>query len=342
MRLSTWFKTAALAGALGMSLGTAQAQEKLLLSTFFPPMHPLYADVLQPWAKAIQDETEGRVVVEFAASSLAPPPAQFDMVQRGIADIAVQSPGMMPERLRPDVITELPDQGGSGVAVSKALWRTHQEHFKDDDRYKGVQLLSLFAFPPQAFFCVKECPTTMDEMASLRMATLPSTASRQYGKVTGGVVAGPMARFFELANKGTVDAYGSATALDVTGFNLTSSTKGALRFDNLSTAGSFALVMNPRAWARLSPKDQEIIMNLSGEAFGERMAALDQAEAKAWEKLMAEGVKVQDASPELNGQLREAFNFLDEEWVKDMDARGIDGNAALTFYRQQLDALAQP
>lgn len=62
MRLSTWFKTAALAGALGMSLGTAQAQEKLLLSTFFPPMHPLYADVLQPWAKAIQDETEGRVV----------------------------------------------------------------------------------------------------------------------------------------------------------------------------------------------------------------------------------------------------------------------------------------
>ncbi|MGE4338807.1 MAG: TRAP transporter substrate-binding protein DctP [Pigmentiphaga sp.] len=340
MNIKKCLKLGVIAGVIGLAAGAAQAQQKLLLSTFFPTMHPLYDKVLVPWAEAVREQTDGRVVVEFAASSLAPPPVQFDMVQRGIADIAVQSPGMMPEKLRPDVITELPGQGGSSVNVSKALWRTHQAHFDKDDRYRGVQLLSLFAFPPQSFFCVKPCPTTLDEMSGLRMATLPSTAARQYGKVTSGVVAGPMARFFELASKGTIDAYGSATALDVVGFNLASSTDGALSFDNLSTAGSFALVMNPRAWAKLSPQDQKIIAGLSGEAFAERLSALDDAEAGAWKKLQAEGVERHQASHEMNAQLREAFAFLDDEWTAAMKERGIDGSAALGFYREQLSELA--
>ncbi|MCK9513916.1 MAG: TRAP transporter substrate-binding protein DctP [Pigmentiphaga sp.] len=342
MDIKKWLKIGLLAGAIGIAAGPAQAQQKLLLSTFFPTMHPLYSKVLVPWAEAIEEKTDGRVVVEFSASSLAPPPVQFDMVQRGIADIAVQSPGMMPDRLRPDVITELPGVGGSAVNVSKALWRTHEAYFDQDDRYRGVHLLSLFAFPPQAFFCVKPCPTSVDEMSRLRMATLPSTAARQYGKVTSGVVAGPMARFFELASKGTIDAYGSATALDVLGFNLASSTEGALRFDNLSTAGSFALVMNPRAWAKLSPQDQAIITELSGEAFAERLAALDEAESGAWKKLEAEGVTLQQANAEMNTQLAKEFAFLDDEWTAAMKERGIDGAAALGFYREQLRESATP
>lgn len=340
MKISRFFKLLAVAGALGCAAGTAQAQQKLLLSTFFPTMHPLYAEVLVPWAEAIKTETDGRVEVEFAASSLAPPPAQFDMVQRGIADISVQSPGMMPQRLRPDVITELPDMGGTAEVVSKALWRTHEKFFADDDRYQGTELLALFAFPPQSFFCVKPCPQTLDEMSEMRMATLPSTAAHQYGKVTAGIVAGPMARYFELASKGTIDAYGSATALDVLGFNLAPSTEGVLRFEDLSTAGSFALMVNERSFNRLSEEDKNIVRSLSGEAFAERMAALDAAEERAWQKLEAEGVKVQQANPELNASLQEIFTFLDAEWVADMNERGIDGEAALEFYRQQLRELA--
>ncbi len=340
MKISKLFKVAAVAGVLGCAAGAAQAQQKLLLSTFFPTMHPLYAEVLVPWAEAVKAETDGRVEVEFASSSLAPPPAQFDMVQRGIADVAVQSPGMMPERLRPDVITELPDLGGTAEAVSKALWRTHEQYFANDDRYKGTELLALFAFPPQSFFCVKACPSTLDEMAQMRMATLPSTAARQYGEVTAGIVAGPMARFFELASKGTIDAYGSATALDVLGFNLAPSTQGVLRFEDLSTAGSFALVVNARTFDRLSDEDKGIVRALGGEAFAGRMAVLDAAEERAWQKLEAEGVKVQPASAELNESLRNTFTFLDEAWVADMNERGIDGEAALAFYREQLRQLA--
>lgn len=342
MALSIRLKSVIAAGALALLATPALAQQKLLLSTFFPPMHPLYAQVLVPWAQAIEKETEGRVVVEFAASSLAPPPAQFDMVQRGIADVSVQSPGMMPDRLRPDVITELPDIGGSAVNVSKALWRTHEAYFTQDDRYRGVELLALFAFPPQSFFCVKDCPGNLQEMAGLRMATLPSTASRQYAKVTSGIVAGPMARFFELASKGTIDAYGSATALDVTSFNLAPSTRGALQFNDLSTAGSFALVANPRSWARISPQDQGIIRALGGEAFAERLAALDNADRQAWEKLKAGGVKVQAAPADMSAQMKDAFAFLDAEWIAAMNERGIDGPAALAFYREQLKTLAQP
>jgi TRAP-type C4-dicarboxylate transport system, periplasmic component len=42
----------------GMIAGAA-AQTKLLFSTFFPPGHPLYRQVLQPWAAAVQEATQG-------------------------------------------------------------------------------------------------------------------------------------------------------------------------------------------------------------------------------------------------------------------------------------------
>ena len=260
------------------------------------------------------------------------------MVQKGIADVALQYAGVVPNRLLPELMTEMPGTTGSAAAMSKALWATHERYFAKDDRYKGLHLLGLIVFPAQEFFCVKACPTTIDQMKGMKVATTPSTPAKQYGALTSGVVAGPAVRYFEVVSKGIVDAYASITPLDVISFNLAPATTGILKMKDLGTAGSFALVINPKKWAEISETDRKAIADLSGASFSARMATLDTANAVALKKLADGGVKTVEASAQFDADLKKAYAFLAADWLKEVGNRGIDGAAALKFYRDQIVA----
>lgn len=321
---------------LSIAVGSAQAQTKLLLSTFFPPAHPLYSAVLQPWAQAVKQATDGSVVIEFSPTSLAPPPGQLDMVGKGIADVTVQFAGVVPNRLTTTLVTEVPGPVSTAQAMSVALWRTHERFFAKADEYKGLKLLSVFALPPQGFYGTGSEPfTKLDQIKGAKIATTPGTSARAYGAVTSGVVAGPAVRYFELVSKGMVDAYVSVTPLDVLSFNLLRHTKTAMHLDNLGTAGSFALVMNSGKWRALTPQQQDAIGRLSGEAFAKRMVALDNANKAAIETMRKSGVVFVDAPTALEKDLAQAFAPVEKEWIAEVGKRGVDGAAAVAFYRDE-------
>jgi TRAP-type C4-dicarboxylate transport system substrate-binding protein len=63
-----------LAGALVVAATSVSAQTRLLLSTFFPPAHPIYSQVMQPWAQEVEKATGGAVKIDFSPNSLEPPP----------------------------------------------------------------------------------------------------------------------------------------------------------------------------------------------------------------------------------------------------------------------------
>lgn len=329
-------KALTLAAALLAVAGTASAQTKLLLSHIFPAQHPLVTQVLTPWAADVDRVTQGRVKVEFAPSSLAPPPGQLDMVQKGIADIGLQFAGVVPNRLHFELITEIPGPHGSAVQMSRALWSTYETYFSKSSEYKGVQLHALFTFPAQDFFCMKACPTNVAELKSMKILTTPSTSARQYGAVTTGVVAVPAIRYFEPVSKGVVDAFAATTAMEVVGLNLAPHAKAILRFKNLSTAGPFAMVINPAKWKEIGAEDQKAIQALGGAAFAARLKALDEGLAGALARLESQGIKPVQASESFNADLAKAYDFLDDEWVKEAGKRGIDGAAALRHYRSQI------
>lgn len=327
---------AALAFALATVPGDVHAQTTLLLSTFFTSTHPIYADVMVPWAKSVETATQGRVKIEFSPGSLAPPPGQLDMVQKGIADVTLQFAGVVPNRMQLELITELPGPVSDSVGMSRALWNTHERFFHKADQYKGLHLLALITFPTQELFCVKELYSTIEQLRAAKIATTPGTPAHQYGALTGGIVAGPAVRFFETVSKGIVDAFAGITAIDVISFNLAPSTRCAINFQDLRTAGSFALVMNERKWKGLSDADRAAIDATAGAAFADRMSAMDRANTASIKKLSDAGVAFIDADPTLNAELRKAWRFLEDEWITEAGKRGVDGAAALAFYREQV------
>lgn len=315
----------------------AGAQTKLLLSTFFPQSHPLYGQVLQPWAKDLEKATNGALKIDFSPSSLAPPPGQLDLVTKGIADLSIQYAGVVPNRLQLLLMTEVPGAGATTAeAMTVALWRTQQKFFQKADEHKGLKLLALVVFPLQDFYGVKEQPlNSIEALKSAKIAMTPGMHARKWGAVTTGVVAGPAFKYFELVSKGTVDAYAAATAIDVFSFNLAQYTKYSMRFQDLGTAGSFSLILNEGKWKSLTPPLQEAITRLSEEAFARRVAELDRVSEANLKKLREQGVSFIDAPAKLNADLKKAFAFVTEDWAAEADKRGVDGKAALEFYRAE-------
>ncbi len=102
---SSFLMRSVLASVLVVAATSVSAQTRLLLSTFFPPAHPIYSQVMQPWAQEVEKATGGAVKIDFSPNSLVPPPGQMDLVAKGGADISFQFAEVVPNRLTTTLIT---------------------------------------------------------------------------------------------------------------------------------------------------------------------------------------------------------------------------------------------
>jgi TRAP-type C4-dicarboxylate transport system substrate-binding protein len=107
-------------------------------------------------------------------------------------------------------------------------------------------------------------------------------------------------------------------------------------------SASFSIFMNKDKWASIPKKDQDLIMSVSGETLARSTKVWDERDAKAREKLKAEGrVQMSVASDELMAELRKRWAFLEDEWVENANSRKIDGKAALQYYKDQVKELTR-
>ncbi|MCD1636539.1 hypothetical protein K7H91_22545 [Martelella mediterranea] len=315
--------------------GSAHAETKLLFSTLFPPTHSLYAEVLVPWAEAVEEESGGSVEIDFAPSSLAPPPEQLGMVENGIADIAIQYTGLLPNRLTPLTFTEFPGPNYSTEVTSVAIWHVYDEMLRDKIDLKRVKILSAFSFPKTWFWTLNDKTyNTLEDFKGARIATTTGLGATAWGAVSDGVVAGPAFRYFEIVSKGIVDAYTTITPIDVPGFNLETYTKGGIDLGDIATSGTFILLVNDRKWRSLTDEQRAAIGKVSGEAFARRTKVLDDKVAETLARFESQGMTLGAFSPELQAQLQEKMGFIKDGWVESVSAMDIDGRALLDRYHE--------
>ena len=101
------------------------------------------------------------------------------------------------------------------------------------------------------------------------------------------------------------------------------------------------VMMSEAAYERLSEADRAALDELTGEPLVRRFAQMWQdKEAEARVRLEAGGTVFHEVSEDVEVELREALAFIEQTWVEEASARGVDGAAALAFYRSELDRLA--
>lgn len=321
---------------------SAGAETRLLINCFAPPQHVMCRDILPAWKDNVEKATSKRVTIEFPAKSMAPPPAQWESVTKGVFDGALQFNGFIAKQVAGTRVAMAPFVAVSNAeAMSVALWRTYEKFMADKGEYNEVQLLGLFTAPGADFYSMNDTPLTgIDALKSRKMWALPGVTSTLLKELGTPVVSGPAVQMHEIIARGVVDGFVGIPASDVVAFKLTPYVKSVTVTKRKIFAPAFSFFVSKEKWAKLSAGDQKAIMSVSGEKFAALAgAAWRKLEDGATAELKRAGIRFVEAAPAFEEALVKASAAFTDGWVKEAGAKGIDGKAALEFYTRTLAEL---
>ena len=193
------FAFVALAG--GTSLA---AEYELKLSSMFPPTHFINTVALEPWAKSIEEKSNGRVrITLFAAgSALGDATKQFDQVRSGVVDIAVGIPAIPRGRHPRTTLMELPFTIKSSDAGTHVLMDIYQKYLKDD--YPGTVILNLTITEPSAVH-TKQPISDLDQIKGVRVRAPTPSVTAMLNAIGATPVGMPPTQIYESAERGVID-----------------------------------------------------------------------------------------------------------------------------------------
>lgn len=325
-----------LAALLSLAAAQAWAQATVLrFNWWIPPNHLTRTKIMDVWAKQVDAATQGRVRIEFTATSLGAPPRQFDLVRDGVADLALGVHGYTPDRFVLPQVAELPFMSDSAEALSVALWRTHAKFFAPANEYQGVKLIGLMSHGPGSLWSPKAPIRSLADLKGLKVRAGGGLQNEILAKLGAAVVSAPAPQTFEILSRGVADAT-LFTNDAVASFGLGKLLKFNTRVPGGLFNSTFFVVINEGKWNGLSPQDRAAIEHLSGETFARLGGkAWDDTDREVAATLAESQVVMPDAK--FMDDLRDRLKGLEAQWIADARAkRAVDGAAAIAFMRAEI------
>ena len=310
---------------------------KLKLSTFLPATHRSQTEVIEPWVKALEERTAGRVTVEIfpAGSAFGHVAKQMDQVRAGVVDIAHGLTGIPRGRLPRTTILDLPFLVQTADAASRALWALYPDYLKPE--YKDLRVLALHAHNAGLIHTREKPVRTMEDMAGLRLRT-PSVAIAMMLEQLGASPVGmPPTQVYENLQKGVLD--GTVFAWDavyvfklyeVLGYHL----------DARAYTTSFFFVMNERRYRGLPDDVRAVVDELSGEPLVAQFAAgWDRWDEPGLKASKERGDPIISLSDEERARWREALEPVIDRYLSEVESKGVEN--AREIYTKAQEYVAQ-
>ena len=191
--------------ALILVTSDATAQTRLRMANWLPPSHPLVAEVMVPWSKAVEEATQGRVSIEIMQAPLGPPPAHFDFAVNGIADITYGVHNYTPGRFPTTELAELPFLSDSARNLSVAYWRIYDRYLKAANEQRGVQVLGVFVHGPGQLYTTKREIGSIEDLRGLKIR-IGGGVAQEVAKAIGVVpIQAPVTQAYEILSQGVAD-----------------------------------------------------------------------------------------------------------------------------------------
>jgi len=328
-----------LVAAAGWSLAAA-AQTTLTMSSWVPPSHSLTKDVLAVWAQNVEKATNGRVKFQMLPKHPSAPPGTFDAVKDGLVDVSYVTASYTPARHILPLLPELPGGGATAEINSVAFSRIHWKYLHAIGEYKGVKLLGVFTHGPGQMFNTKRPINKVEDLAGMKIRSGGGISEQMARALGASAFVKPAPESYELLSSGVAD--GTFFPLEsINSFKLGTVVKYATLFPGGFYGSAFGFFMNEDRWNKLAKEDQEAITSVSGEALA-RLAgkAWDAADRAAFEEMKKVGIQITEASPELIQGVKERAKVIEDEWVKNASAKGLDGAKVLVEFREELKRVA--
>ncbi|CAG1002481.1 Solute-binding protein [Burkholderiales bacterium] len=331
------FSRTIVAAAFALAALPAAAQEVTLkVHHFWPPGAMPPSTLLVPWCERIAKDSNNRMKCQiYPAMQLGgAPPQLIQQAMDGVADIVWTLPGYTAGRFPLMEVFELPFMSASAEATSQAAWEYFDKYARKE--FPGVQMLVVNVHDNGFVHARERQVKVMADFKGLKMRAPTRQTNKMLGALGATPVAMPLPALADALSKGVVDGYllpweviPSIKAHELTRYH--SETDPASRA--LYTA-VFTLAMNQAKYDSLPPDLRKVIDQNSGLAAAKAFGRQWDASAPPARKLGADRGNVFYTIPssELQNWQKATAN-LEDEWVRDVTAKGNDGRMLLQATR---------
>jgi TRAP-type C4-dicarboxylate transport system substrate-binding protein len=329
MRFARSIVVAAFAAA---ALPAAAQEVTLKVHHFWPPGAMPPSQLLVPWCDKIAKDSGNRLKCQiYPAMQLGgTPPQLVDQVKDGVADVIWTLPGYTAGRFPLMEVFELPFMSVNAEATSQAAWEYFEKYAQKE--FPGVRMLAVNVHDNGYVHSREKQVKTLADFKGMKMRAPTRQTNKMLAALGASPVAMPLPALSDALSKGVVDGYllpweviPSIKAHELTKFHSETDPKSRALYTAV-----FTLQMNQAKYDGLPADLKKVIDANSGAALSRSFGRQWDASAPSARKLAAERGNTFYVIPasELANWEKATAN-LDDEWVRDVTAKGQDGKALL-------------
>lgn len=314
-----------LAAAAAASLafaGAAQAQTKLTVSNWVPATHPV-ATAMAKWAEDVQKASNGRIQFQVLPKAVAAPPAHFNAIRDGLADVSFTVLGYTPGRFALSEVAELPLMGTSAESNSVALQRIAQKYPAFMNEYKDVKVLALFTHGPGVIFNGKKPVQTIEDLKGLKFRVGGGVVNEVGKLLEANTTLKPATESYELLSTGVMDGV-FLPFESISTYKIDKLIRHATTFPGGLYNSAFLVMMNRQAYDKLPAEDKAVIDRMAGEPYARALGrSFDHKDREGAALAQASGIQVVQASPEMVKAVQSRVGVLEKNWIAAAKGKGL-------------------
>lgn len=303
---------------------------ELSLSLFIPEPHLRYQHVWKPWIQMVEEKTNGKVkIIPYFAGALAPLPANYDAVGKGIADIGEVLMHATPGRFPLTEMVTLPALVPSSLSASKIDWALYNKFPEVKAEYPGVKVMAVYASPTCRFETVEKPVYKLEDIKGMKIRVTGPVAVEAAEALGFTPITMPMGDVYLALERGVFE--GVAIPVEV----LVSRKWAEVLSYAVGNADlghdCFAMVFNENSWNKLPQDVRSVFNELSGSWMVEFCASeWDRFEVEAVETAKTEyGLEVNYLSEEELARWNELVIPVKYAYAESLDAKGLPGTKVL-------------
>lgn len=243
----------------------------LRFSHFMTLNDSMNKEAFEPWARQVEEDSNGRIKVEiFPSATLSKPDVTYDAAAKGTIDIGVQPQGYTSGRFPVSQIAELPGVSESGEQLSCVLHTLYDDGVISNE-YEDTHLLYMMGSGPHGIHTVDKPIRTPSDLNGMRIRRTSSVAADMLESVGAVTIGMPASDTYTSLQRGVID-----------GVSLPWQPIQAFRLDELVNShtyipfynAAFVVTMNKDKYESLPDDLKKVIDDNSGAKMGAKASQI--------------------------------------------------------------------
>ncbi|MEO1198798.1 MAG: TRAP transporter substrate-binding protein [Pseudomonadota bacterium] len=329
---------------MAVAATTVHAQDVTLrLHQFLPLTSSIPGDALEPWARAVEEQSAGRIKVEHYPSMQlgGAPPSLYDQARDGVVDLIWTVLGYTPGRFPKTEAFELPFMVSTGEATSRAFHDYVAEYAIDE--FADIHPIVFHTHGPGLIHVKGSEVARLEDMDGLKLRGPTRVITRLLEELGATAVGMPVPQVPASISRGVID--GAVIPWEVTlplGVAELVDNHTEFAGDRGLYTATFIFAMNKESYEALPEDLRAVIDANSGPEMAARFGAvMDAMDITGREKAEAEGnsIIVLDATEE--ARWRDAAQPVIDAWIADRTQDGADGAALVEAARALVERYSE-